>query len=62
MKISECDSDTIRHHVGNPAFAIETSISSLRRRAGHLPEVNDILDNVQSSVDKLKKFLGELED
>ena len=62
MKISECDSDTIRHHIGNPVFAIETSMLSIDRRTKDNAEVQQILDSVHSSLEKIKKFLDELED
>lgn len=60
--MSECDSDTIRHHIGNPVFAIETSMLSVDRRTKDNPEVQQILQGVNDSLEKIKKFLRELED
>lgn len=50
----------IKHFIGNPLFAIETNIHSLRRR---IPvESHEILDEIQVSIEKIKDFINTFEE
>ncbi len=48
----------VQHVVGNSLFAIETNLSSLRRRCKDVPDAPDLMDSIQRSIEKIKKFIA----
>lgn len=52
--------DNLQHEIGNPVFAIETNLGSLRKRVEHIgkprwrDEAAEILDEIQASLEKIK--------
>lgn len=62
--MSACNSENVRHLIGNPMFALETNLSSVRRRIqqGKSTEALELLDSMQTSIERIKTVLAELSD
>jgi len=51
-----------KHMIGNPIFAIETNIVSLRKRIieGRTQEAIDVLSSIENSINHIKEYLAKL--
>ena len=51
------------HIIGNPVFAIETNLISLRKRitSGRTEEALEIVDEIQVSIERIKSALTQLQ-
>ena len=56
-ELAEEVSSIVQHEIGNSVFAIETTLSSLRRRC---PEQGDILDGIQGSLERIKDSIHKV--
>jgi signal transduction histidine kinase len=51
---------TAAHKLGNPIFALETSLQAVKRRiSGRLPEVYEIVVEMESSIEKAKLIIDQ---
>lgn len=63
--LSTADAEYVRHQIGNPIFAIETSLVSLRSRLMICSTTESmdimILDAIQKSIETMKERLHDLD-
>lgn len=63
MKRLPYTQENIGHYIGNPLFAIETSLFSLRSRLenGNVPGAIEVIATMEKAVEKAKKAMKRLE-